>query len=102
MTDVGFWFIGIALAYTILLIGIGQFARKRAADGSGYFSGGRKFNKWFVAVCITGLFSGSAYISILELSYLKGVSAVWYGVAETVQVLLIALIFIAPFRRHKG
>lgn len=99
LTDVGFWFIGIALAYTLLLILIGQVARKRAADGSGYFIGGRSFNKWFVAVCITGLFSGSAYISILELSYLQGVSAVWYGVAETVQVLLIALIFIAPFRK---
>ena len=99
MTDVGFWFIGIAVAYTLLLISISQIAKKRAADGHGFFIGGRNFNKWFVSVCITGLFSGSAYIAILELSYLKGVSAVWYGVAETVQVLIIALVFIAPFRK---
>lgn len=99
MTNVGFWFIGIAVAYTLILISIGQITKKRAADGHGFFIGGRNFNKWLVAVCITGLFSGSAYISIIELSYLQGVSAVWYGVAETVQVLIIALIFIAPFRK---
>jgi solute:Na+ symporter, SSS family len=36
----------------------------------------------------------------LELSYLKGVSAAWYGVAETLQVLLIALFLVAPFRER--
>ncbi|MDC3423422.1 sodium:solute symporter family protein [Aquibacillus sp. 3ASR75-11] len=99
MTTVGYWFIGIALLYTAFLIGFGHLAKKRASDGNGYFVGGRNFNKWFVAVCITGLFSGSSYISIIELSYLSGVSAVWYGVAETLQVLIIAFIMIAPFRK---
>src|SRR5699024_11928116 len=56
------------------------------------------FNKWIVAFCITGLFSGSTFISILELSYLTGISAIWYGVAETVQVLIIAFVIIGPFR----
>jgi SSS family solute:Na+ symporter len=53
-----------------------------------------------VALCITGLFSGSTFIAVLELSYLKGVSAAWYGVAETLQVLLIALFLVAPFRER--
>jgi solute:Na+ symporter, SSS family len=99
LTEVGYWFIGIALAYTMMLVVIGRIAKKRAVDGNSYFIGGRNFNMWFVAVCITGLFSGSAYISILELSYLKGVSAVWYGVAETVQILIIALVMVGPFRK---
>src|SRR5699024_1412451 len=51
------------------------------------------------AFCITGLFSGSTFISILELSYLTGISAIWYGVAETVQILIIAFIIIGPFRK---
>src|SRR5699024_5762815 len=52
-----------------------------------------------VAFCITGLFSGSSYIAIVELSYRTGISAIWYGVAETVQVLLIALLLVKPLRK---
>ena len=38
---------------------------------------------------------GLTFIAVLELSYLKGVSAAWYGVAETLQVLLIGLFLVA-------
>ncbi|MGP4079756.1 sodium:solute symporter family protein [Pseudalkalibacillus sp. R45] len=100
MTTVGYWFIGFALAYTFLLIVVSRVARKRARDGNGFFVGGRGFNTFFVMVCITGLFSGSSYIAILELSYHTGISAIWYGVAETVHVLIIALLLIAPFRKR--
>src|SRR5699024_6676588 len=99
MTDVGYWFIGFALAYTAFLIVVGQLSKRRVTDGEGFFVGGRNFGSLFVTVCITGLFSGSSYIAILELSYLSGISAVWYGVAETVQILIIAFIMIAPFRK---
>nr|WP_255545994.1 sodium:solute symporter family protein [Nesterenkonia sp. E16_10] len=64
----------------------------------GFFVSGRSFTPWTVAFCITGLFSGSSYIAIVELSYRTGISAVWYGVAETVQVLLIALLLVKPLR----
>ena len=47
------------------------------------------------------MFSGSTFIAILELSYLNGVSAAWYGVAETLQVALIALFLVVPFRERK-
>lgn len=99
MTDVGYWFSGFALAYTAYLIIAGQISKKRATDGNGFFVGGRNFGTLFVTVCITGLFSGSSYIAILELSYTAGISAVWYGVAETTQILIIALVLIAPFRK---
>ncbi|MFD1707966.1 sodium:solute symporter [Siminovitchia sediminis] len=99
MTTVGYWFIGFALVYTAFLITVSRIAKKKASDGSGFFVGGRGFNTLFVTVCITGLFSGSSYIAILELSYLTGISAIWYGVAETIHVLIIALVFIAPFRK---
>jgi solute:Na+ symporter, SSS family len=99
MTEVGYWFIGFALFYTVFLIFVSQFSRKKASDGNGFFVGGRGFNSFFVAVCITGLFSGSSYIAILELSYLTGISAIWYGVAETIHVLIIALVLITPFRK---
>ncbi|TXL67451.1 sodium:solute symporter family protein [Cerasibacillus terrae] len=98
MTSYGWWLILFAVIYTLGLILAGHFSRKKAAKENGYFVGGRKFNKWIVAFCITGLFSGSTFISIVELSYLSGISAIWYGVAETVQILIIAFVIIGPFR----
>lgn len=98
MTSYGWWLIFFAVFYTFGLIFAGQASRKKAAKHTGYFIGGRKFNKWIVAFCITGLFSGSTFISIVELSYLSGISAIWYGVAETIQVLIIAFVIIGPFR----
>lgn len=101
MTPAGAWTIGLALAFTFFLIGAGQLAKRRSTGSAeSFFVGGRKFGPFTVAFCITGLFSGSSFIAIVELSYQTGVSAVWYGVAETVQVLLIALVLIAPFRQR--
>lgn len=99
MTEYGVWILGFAIVYTFILIIVGRFAKNRAQKKDGYFVGGRNFNKWIVAFCITGLFSGSSFISILELSYLSGVSAVWYGVAEIVQIFIIALLIIRSFRK---
>lgn len=101
MTAPGLWTIGLAVGYTLLLAIGGRYVQRRAAAGEGnggFFVGGRTFSPWTVAFCITGLFSGSSYIAIMELSYRTGISAVWYGVAETVQVLLIALLLVKPLR----
>lgn len=100
MSAVGAWTIGLALGYTALLLYGGRWFRLRSgrSGGQGFFDGGRSFSPWTVAFCITGLFSGSSYIAIMELSYQTGISAIWYGVAETVQILLIALLLVKPFR----
>ena len=39
------------------------------------------------------------FISVVELSYLAGVSAIWYGIAEIIQILIIAFVIIGPFRK---
>lgn len=100
MTTIGTWTIGLALGYTLLLVVLGRRAARAGQGQGGFFVGGRSFSPWTVAFCITGLFSGSSFIAITELSYRTGVSAVWYGVAETVQILLIALLLVAPLRRR--
>ena len=56
MTSYGWWLISFALIYTAGLIVAGQLSRKKAVKKQGYFVGGRTFNKWIVAFCITGLF----------------------------------------------
>ncbi|QCU79055.1 sodium:solute symporter family protein [Citricoccus sp. SGAir0253] len=101
MTAAGLWTIALALAYTAWLVLGGRIVTRRRETGrGGFFVGGRSFGPWTVAFCITGLFSGSSYIAIVELSYRTGVSAIWYGVAETVQVLLIALLLVKPLRER--
>src|SRR5690625_3002599 len=99
MTNYGVWILAFAIIYTFILIAAGRVSRNRASKKVGYFVGGRTFNKWIVAFCITGLFSGSAFIAILELSYLTGVSAIWYGIAEMIQIFIIALLIIRSFRK---
>ncbi|WP_167133351.1 sodium:solute symporter family protein [Paramicrobacterium chengjingii] len=104
MTAPGLWTIGLAIGYTIALVVVGRLLQRRAAASdkgiASFFVGGRSFSKWTVAFCITGLFSGSSFISIMELSYRTGVSAIWYGIAETVQVILIALLLVKPLRER--
>lgn len=99
MTAVGLWTLLLALAYTFWLVVGGRWVVSRRSTGSNFFVSGRSFSPWTVAFCITGLFSGSSYIAIVELSYRTGVSAIWYGVAETVQIILIALLLVKPLRR---
>ena len=100
MTSIGGWIIGLAVGYTALLLALGRRAAAADKGGGGYFVGGRNFRAITVAVCITGLFSGSSFIAITELSYRTGVSAIWYGVAETLQIVLIALLLVAPLRKR--
>lgn len=99
MTSAGLWTLGLALAYTAWLVVGGRWVVSRSSSTANFFVSGRSFSPWTVAFCITGLFSGSSYIAIVELSYRTGISAVWYGVAETVQIILIALLLVKPLRR---
>ncbi len=99
MSEYGIWILALAVGYTLVLIIAGQLAKRKINKKDSYFVAGRNFNKWIVAFCITGLFSGSTYISILELSYLSGISAIWYGVAEMVQIFIIAFLIIRSFRK---
>jgi SSS family solute:Na+ symporter len=100
MNTYGYWVVGLAVGYTALLIVAARIARRKAQAGAGsYFVGGRQFSPLLVALCVTGLFSGSTFIAVLELSYLKGVSAAWYGVAESIQVVLIGSL-VGPFRER--
>ncbi|MBE3587852.1 MAG: sodium:solute symporter family protein [Thermoanaerobacteraceae bacterium] len=99
MNPYGIWILGLAILYTTVLIVIGNIVKSKARGGEGYWVGGRSFTPWMVFVCITGLFSGSSFIAILELSYKHGISAGWYGVAEMVHILIIALLLIVYLRR---
>jgi len=104
MNSFGAWIVGLWLTYTVFLIVLSRYAKKKVESGAGgdsFWVGGRSFKPWMVLVCITGLFSGSSFISILELTYKVGISAAWYGVAEMIHVLIIALLLLANLRKLK-
>lgn len=102
MNSYGYWAIGLTAFYTFFLIVISRIAKKKSQQGTdGFFIGSRSFGSWTVAFCIIGLFSGSTFISILELSYLKGISSMWYGLAELSHLFVIAFFVIIPYRRMK-
>jgi len=90
LNEYGYWILGLAVAYTAILIILGNVVKRKAVSAEGFWVGGRSFKPWMVGVCITGLFSGSTFIAVMELSYIKGVSAAWYGVAEMTHILIIA------------
>lgn len=99
MNSYGYWILGLAVLYTAVLIVLGNIVRRKASSAEGFWVGGRSFRPWMVFACITGLFSGSTFIAVMELAYLKGISAAWYGVAEMVHVLIIAIVLLGIFRR---
>src|SRR5688500_3182646 len=99
MNEDGIRILVLAVGYTVAFSIVGECARGKLAIANSCFVGNRYVNEGIVAFCVTGLFSGSTYISILEMSYLKGISAFWYGVAEIVQIFIIAFFIIRAFRK---
>jgi SSS family solute:Na+ symporter len=50
MNTYGHWVVGLAVAYTAMLVVAGRVARRRAQGGAGnYFVGGRQFSPLLVA-----------------------------------------------------
>lgn len=99
MSAAGAWTVGLALAWTVFLVGLGR-RTSPGAGADGYFVGGRGVTPVALAASVTALFGGSSFIAISELAYRSGVPALWYGVAVVLQVVLIALVLVGPLHRR--
>ena len=73
------WAVAAFLAYLLVIIGIGLYARKFSSAGvSEFFVGGRKMNRFVVA--LSAVVSGrSAWLllGVTGMAYASGASAVW-------------------------
>lgn len=87
------------LGYTLLLLLLGRlgFAHNRRA--SGFLTAHRRLQGWHVFILTTSLWTSWLYVTEVDEAYQVGLSAVWFGVALAVMSVVIAFVFIRPFRR---
>ena len=90
----------VMILLTIILIGVWSGRHvKNASDfefGKGYGNAG------FVSGIMMGtLIGGSSTIGTAQLAYTQGISASWYALSCGIACLVIALLYIKPFRHAK-
>lgn len=94
----GYWVLGTMVAYTALLIYLGQSGRKRMAGSGSFFSGGSSFGILYIVACVSAFWGSATFVAVLELAYTKGVSAAWYGVATMVMVATIGFVLVPKYK----
>jgi sodium/proline symporter len=95
------WAVAAFLAYLLVIIGIGLYARKFSSAGvSEFFVGGRKMNRFVVA--LSAVVSGrSAWLllGVTGMAYASGASAVW-AVTGYITAEVFLFVFYARRLRH--
>jgi SSS family solute:Na+ symporter len=95
---VGYWALGAMIGYTCLLIYLGQVARRKITSGESFFSGGSSFGVLYIVACVGAFWGSATFISVLEISYSKGVSAAWYGIATMIMLAVIGFILVPRYK----
>jgi sodium/proline symporter len=94
------WSIGAFIAYLVMVIGIGIYASRFSSQGiSEYFIGGRKMNRFVVA--LSAVVSGrSAWLllGVTGMAYAQGPSAVWAVVGYIVVEVFLFLYYARRLR----
>ncbi len=81
--------IGAFVGYLALMLGIGFFFSKRQEDLGDYYLGGRKMNKWVVALSAQASdMSGWLLMGLPGAIYLGGFSEAWIGIGLLVGTYL--------------
>jgi len=95
---VGYWALGAMVGYTILLIYLGQVARRKIQSKESFFSGGSSFGVLYIVACVGAFWGSATFIAVLELSYTKGISAAWYGIATMVMLAMIGFVLVPRYK----
>ncbi|HUH13798.1 MAG TPA: sodium/proline symporter [Longimicrobiales bacterium] len=97
----GGWALGAFLGYLAMLVGIGIYAARFSSAGmSEFFVGGRRMNRFVVA--LSAVVSGrSAWLllGVTGMAFTRGLSAVWAVVGYTVVELFLFLYYAPRLRR---
>ncbi len=91
-------FLALILVYTLFLLLISQYSKRRTKNVGHFFDGGRSFGIWHVFVMMTAMWGSSMFAVELDSGYLTGLSAIWYGFSVIVSSLLVASVLLRPFR----
>jgi SSS family solute:Na+ symporter len=86
-------------AYTAVLLLAGRLGLLRHRDAGGFVTAGRRLGGWHVFVLVTALWTSWIYVTELDEGFAVGISALWFGIAVLVMSLVVAALFVTPFRR---
>lgn len=98
MQNIG-WLILTLVCYTVGQIVLGHLGLKRGRSASGYVMAHRRLAFWQVFVLITAMWAAWIYVTELDEAFAVGISAIWFGLAVIVMSLIVAALFVTPFRR---
>ena len=84
--------IALLLAYFALLIAIGFWCRRKAADVDGFVLGGRSVGPWLTAFAYgTSYFSAVVFVGYAgQFGWRYGLSATWAGIGNALIGSLLA------------
>ena len=94
--------IGILIAYQLLLIGIGLWAKRRSASHEDFLIGGRRMGGLVASLSYAaGASSAWSILGVTGIAYSQGVSAFWL-LPGTISGHIVAWFFIAPRLRQEA
>ncbi|HUG41850.1 MAG TPA: sodium/proline symporter [Longimicrobiales bacterium] len=99
--DVSAWALGAFLAYLAVMVGIGAWSARFSSAGlSEFFLGGRRMNRFVVA--LSAVVSGRSswlLLGVTGMAFTRGASALWAVVGYTVVEALLFLFYAPRLRR---
>lgn len=91
------------LVILLVVIVIGIRSGHHVKNTTDFESGGGNTNSGFVSGIMMGsMIGGSSTIGIAQAAYTQGISACWYALSCGLSCLVIALLYIKPFRHAKA
>lgn len=86
-------------AYTLALVVLGRMGLRKDREAGAFVMANRRLTGPQVFVLVTAMWSSWIYITEVDTAYSAGISAMWFGVAVIVMSLVVAALFVTPFRR---
>jgi SSS family solute:Na+ symporter len=90
---------GALALYTGLLVISGRIGQLRARSADHFVTAGRRLGFGAVFVLVTAMWTAWIFVTELDEGYAVGISAVWFGIAVILMSLVVAWLFVTPFRR---
>ncbi|MBM7583992.1 SSS family transporter [Bacillus pakistanensis] len=90
----------IGVLYLLVILVIGLFSMKHQKDMDTFYTGGRRFGPWLVALAISSTtMSGYGFIGLTGLVYQHGYAIFMIGIFATAGIFVSFLILAKPMRR---
>ncbi|WP_066172606.1 sodium/proline symporter [Bacillus marinisedimentorum] len=90
----------IGILYLLVILVIGLFSMKHQKDMDTYYTGGRRFGPWLIALAVSSTtMSGYGFIGLTGLVYQHGYAIFTIGIFATAGIFVSFLVLAKPMRR---